>query len=65
MFEGKQGRRGKPTYNTLNARKLLQRWIPPEWREEEPPPPEPSPTTPAGSCFRRVTEILNRTEAAR
>lgn len=53
-----QGKRGKPTYNTLNARLMLQRWIPPEWREEEPPLPAPTETTPAGQCFRRVTAIL-------
>lgn len=56
MFQGKAG---KPTYNTLNARALLQRWVPEALREVAPPEPERAePTSEAGSCFRRVVAIL-------
>lgn len=56
MEHGKQGR---PTYNTLNARLLLQRWVPEALREELPPEPEkPEARTAAGRCFRQVSAIL-------
>ncbi len=52
----------KATYNTLNARKLLDRHLPEHLREETPPPP--APTTDAGHCFRRVAFILSGKERA-
>jgi len=49
------------TYNTLNARLLLQRWVPEALREAAPPVPvRPDATTEAGKCFRTVCAILGR-----
>jgi hypothetical protein len=65
MFESTQGRR--PTYNTLIARRLLDRWVPEAMREVV-PEPEPlvdeAPAEVAG-CSRRVEAILNGGEKAR
>lgn len=56
-----QGNR-RATYNTLIARKLLDKHLPENLREELPPPPPEAPTTDAGHCFRRVAFILSGKE---
>ena len=54
-----QAKRGKPTYNTLNARKLLNRHVPAHLREDEPAPaPEPEATTKGLNALKNVTRIL-------
>ncbi len=60
-----QGKQGRATYNTLVARKLLDRWVPELMREEEPPPPPEEPLTAAAGCFRKVEKILNGGESKR
>ena len=52
-------KRGKPTYNTLNARLLLQKHVPAHLREENPAaPPEPETTSKGLNALRNVTRIL-------
>ncbi len=55
------GKRGRPTYNTLIARQLLQRHVPAHLREESPVAPkaeEPEATTKGLNALRNVTRIL-------
>lgn len=59
-----QGKQARATYNTLVARKLLERHIP-ELLREEPAPELDEPITAAGACFRRVEKILNGGEKTR
>lgn len=54
-----QAKRGRPTYNTLIARKLLNRHVPVHLREEEPAAPEePEATSKGLNALRNVTRIL-------